>query len=944
MRCFCRQFSFAVFACALIFNLCIGSTYASSVETQLSKIKQLDDKKYAIKQTHLLLQQSPEKSQDRLAILQLQAQLFFQLQDFSSATTTTNEIRQIANSLDLASIEAKALKMIGVYQYYSGHYPQSLKAYTNALTFYVGVDDQLQQANLYNNIGLVHAAMGDTLLTLESYQKAEAIYEQVGSELDIVDIRYNIAGLYLRLRRFDIAIEMFKKVIEKRLEFKDEKGLASAYSDIAITYKQTADYQTALTYLHKALSYYQKANDRYNLASTYHNLAEVHNELRDSSKAQVYANKSKAISEEHGYQAILAGSLHSLARALFAQGETTLPLVLLKRSNEIATKSGYQQQLRSNLLILPLIYIALGDREEAFKLNQQYIVLSHKLTNEQLNEYLAKFESAGLKQQVAQLEQNKKFQQLEREQADQQKNIVIGAVLAVILVSFFGYRRVIDKQLKAELEVKVKERTEELETVADQLQRANTIKSQFLANMSHEIRTPLTAIIGQSEAIINDDIDAKYLIKEVGIIHSNSLHLLELINNILDLSKIEANKLELELQEHDLHVVLRELANMFTEQAENKGLTFEIRHTLPHPFMLNTDSLRVKQILINLCSNAIKFTPTGSVTISVSINDKELLFEVSDTGIGLSQNQIQRVFESFTQGDNSISRRFGGSGLGLCLSEQLAKLLNGRIEIESVLNQGSTFSFILPVSVPQHINNLEQAQTVSIQSADKVEKVFSGKILLADDHDDNRRLIARFLTSLGLEVVGACDGNEAIEQYLRHRPKVILLDIQMPEMDGIEAFKVLRQKGCSEPIIALTANAMSHEIDHYLELGFTGHLKKPIERQQFISMLDKYFSIDNNDLNTANDILDNVDMSDLVVQFKSSLELEKQDVILHINNNDLTLLRDLAHRIAGAAQMFGFTLLSEKAIRVECAIKTGATSRVNELTQEFLNEIDQVLW
>ncbi len=915
----------------------------AELEKQLAAIDKIEDAHQALVKVNELLTSSTLSEKQEITVLNKQATLYFRLRDFDQALAITEQVQTIAQRNGWFKAAARASKMLGVFQYYQGKYPQALSAYQAALALYQQLNEELEQANLYNNIGLVYSVRGDALKAIDNYQQAELIYERVGTEQDLVDIRYNIAGLYLRLRRYDVAIDMFKEVIAKRIEFNDEAGLASVHSDIGVSYKQSGNYQSALHYLLQALNYFRTAQDAYHLASTYHNLAEVYNELGQSGSAQQYAELAISISKEKHYESILSGSLQSLARALFVQGETQRPLALLEQSTEIAKKSGYQQQLRSNLSLLPLVYSALGDRQQALTQYQAYIDLNFKLSNDQLNEYLAKFESKALKQQVAQLQQNKKLQQLEIEQASLRRNFIIGAAFLILLLGFFIYRRRIDHRLKDELAIQVKQRTTELENLTEELKKANNVKSQFLANMSHEIRTPLTAIIGQAEAIICGEVETKYREKEVEIIHGNSLYLLELINNILDLSKIEANKLELELQEQDLHQILRELANIFTEQARRKGLKFAITHRLPAPFMLKVDGLRLKQILVNLCSNAIKFTVRGEVIVNIFVQDDELHFCVTDTGIGLSYSQIQQVFESFTQGDSSISRRFGGSGLGLCLSDQLAKLMDGRIEIQSELNQGSCFSLIIPFSQSAQYAEVESVSVVQVNADAPKTYHFSGKVLLADDHDDNRLLIARFLRSLGLEVVGACNGQEAIEQYFEHKPAIILLDIQMPEMDGIEAFNILRQKGCDVPIIALTANAMAHEVEHYIELGFAEHLKKPIERKQFISVLAKYFDA-NICLNNANDALKKVDMSDLVQQFKSNLVLEQQDIILHLKNDDFQRLQALVHRIAGAAQMFGFALLSEHAIKLEQAIKANSFGHINELCQELLNEIDQVLW
>ncbi|GLX77295.1 hypothetical protein tinsulaeT_06350 [Thalassotalea insulae] len=934
---------------AVSFVLVTGISFSSCafdnvVKDKLAEIQQLQDTQQALQAVDGLLRSGSYSLAEKVEILNIQAKLYFRQRNFDQALDTVSSVLMIAEEKSWPDVAAVAYKMQGIFHYYQGNFPKALTSYQQALQRYQPLEKKVEQANLYNNIGLVYAAMGQTLKALDSYQLAEVIYKQHGTDVDLVDIRYNIAGLYLRLRRYDLAIEMFNQVQAKRKLFNDQEGLASVRSDLGVTYKHSGDFPRAIEHLLLALNYYRQTQDNYHLASSYHNLAEVYNELHQVDEAQHYAQLALNISEQYKFNAITAGSLQSLAQALFVQGQTEKPLALLHRSSEIAQALDYQQQLRANLSLLPMVYSATGNRVAALKSYQEFIALNHKLSNDQLNEYLAKFESAELKQQVAQLQQSKKLKQLEIAQANQKQNLAIGAVILVLLILFLNYRRQVDRRLKSELAVQVKQRTIELEKLTEQLKQANSIKSQFLANMSHEIRTPLTAIIGQAEAIISGDVDQQYLEKEVEIIHGNSLYLLELINNILDLSKIEANKLELELQMEDLHQILTELANMFTEQAYSKGLEFKITHHLSSPFIVEIDGLRVKQVLINLCSNAIKFTPRGSVNINVSVQKNELIFKVTDTGIGLSYTQIQQVFESFTQGDSSISRRFGGSGLGLCLSEQLARLMNGRIEIDSQLNQGSTFSLIIPFE-----HSLEQGQVAKAQTVlSKVERpaeqtYFNGTVLLADDHDDNRRLIARFLKTLGLDVIGACNGQEVIDLYADHKPQLILLDIQMPEMDGIEAFTILRQQGCSVPIIALTANAMSHEVAHYIELGFTAHLKKPIERKAFINTIAQYLHCDVS-VEDANQSLEQVDMSDLVQQFKSNLALEQQDIVAHLNADNYDLLKELVHRIAGAAQMFGFSMLSRRALDLEIAVKSERYSDVNDLTQLLLNEIDQVLW
>jgi len=506
----------------------------------------------------------------------------------------------------------------------------------------------------------------------------------------------------------------------------------------------------------------------------------------------------------------------------------------------------------------------------------------------------------------------------------------------VLLTIFYYIQR--QKRSVLKLEKQVAEKTASIELKSNKLEAANTVKSQFLANMSHEIRTPLTTVIGQAEAIICHDIDSADIYTEVEVIHDSSLHLLALLNDILDLTKIEENKFELELHSKDLHELLENIDSMFKIQAKSKGLYFEHTKHLPIPFVVNIDSLRVKQILINLCSNAIKFTQEGYIVLDVMTADNQLIITITDTGIGMDEEQTKQAFESFTQADPSISRRFGGTGLGLSLSKSLAQLMGGNITVNSQMGKGSVFTFSVPVEISVLPDNLITKASDYDFSIPK--NIFSGKILLAEDHNENRRLIARLLTKLGLTVYTATDGLDAIELYLKHNPDVILLDIQMPNMDGIQAYKILREQGCHQPIIALTANAMAHDVEQYLTLGFNGHLTKPLNRKNLIASIAKYFiSQKPTVMDEAYKALKSIDMSDLVIQFKASLADEKQQFTLHANNQDMQSIAKQAHRLIGASQLFGFSKLADIATELETSIKTNNMENVDILLQNLIDEI-----
>jgi len=921
---------------------------SEDVAMQLTKIAQQNNKAEVVQQLKQLLSQQNLTSLQRVKALLLQSRSYFSLNDFDQAMLTSQKANDLATEKQLFEQQAMANKFQGIIAYYQGYYPESLSFYQAALNYFQNlpqvqtkkaiIETAIAKANLFNNIALVQTAQGDAIAALISYQQAEPLYQRYGDEMDKIDVRYNIATLYISLRRFDLAITMFKQVVNKRTALGDEYGVAKASADLGVAYKYSGQYQQAKQYNLTALHYFQQHEHSYDIASQLHNIAEIYYELGQADKALIYANQGAELSKELGHQKAYAGNLHVLAKTYFYQGDIEQAFSYFQQANIVAVKMDYQGLINESLGLQALIYATEGKTAQALKSQLTYNNRRLKQANETLNEQLARFESDQLSQQVKNLQQKTKLKQLQSVKTNQQRDFIILGVILTLIVMFLGYRRYLESQLTKDLEVRVKQRTKALEFLTQELQQANQIKSQFLANMSHEIRTPLTAVIGQSEAIIHGDFDHNCLLKEVGIIHSNSLHLLQLVNDILDLSKIEADKFELEVRQQNLHNIIHELEDMFTEQAVRKNLAFTVSHHLPTPFIIDIDGLRLKQILINLCSNAIKFTKEGWVTLDIAMVDKTLFFTVTDTGIGMDETQMARIFKSFTQADNSISRRFCGSGLGLFLSMQLTKVMAGDINVTSQLAQGSTFILKLPfgdVFVPQENENIDEQSLITTQSSSYV-----GKILLTDDHDDNRRLIARILKGMGLDVIEAINGREAIEQCMQHQPTLILLDIQMPEMDGIQVLQKLRELGCGQPIYALTANAMSHEISQYLALGFDGHLKKPIERDKFVATIARYYpGLKSSSEQISNDLLD-VDLSDLRREFQHNLSKDSQDILAYSEQHDYVCLARVAHKLAGAAKMFGFAELSQSALELEIAIKNKQTEKIDELSYCLLDELN----
>lgn len=373
---------------------------------------------------------------------------------------------------------------------------------------------------------------------------------------------------------------------------------------------------------------------------------------------------------------------------------------------------------------------------------------------------------------------------------------------------------------------------------------ASVAKTQFLANMSHEIRTPLGAMLGFAELMLNSEMSADERNQNLSTIMRSGRQLLRIIDEILDISKVEAGRLDIENIEVNLSGLLRDLQTLMTVKAQAKGIGLEFLFKNQIPQRVITDPTRLRQILLNMLSNAIKFTEKGKVTLEASWYNSRLSFRVRDTGVGIDMHVAEKLFQPFVQVDSSTTRRFGGTGLGLALSRKLAEALGGNVALESS-SSGSGSCFLIEVAgIPvEPVHFFETLERESLEAkpdfpALNDSNALNGvKVLLVEDAPINQILISRFLTGAGAQVELANNGLEGVKKALSGNYGIVLMDIQMPEMDGYEATTTLRGRGYKTPIIALTAHALKEDRDRCLAAGCSDHLTKPIDRRLLISQI-----------------------------------------------------------------------------------------------------------
>lgn len=724
--------------------------------------------------------------------------------DIDTARFFSGQAIDLSRQINFKKGEARGLNNLAISYDIEGDYEQSLKYFLEALSIYETLGDKKGMAGAYSNCGMVYHNLQQLDKSLEFHLKSFGLEKVNNDSIGIAYSMLHIAGIYLQQDNFDQAIDYYNNAGTLLTLLGETETQSYVHIGLGELYVRQSDMKQAEPHLLKALDIFKNANDQRGQSQTYVLLATLFQEKSEF-----------AISEKY-YNLAIERATQIKARHILVE--------CFGRLSEMYEKWGQYDQ--------SLAYF------------KKYKSGEDSLLNEQK---LSKIER--LQQQYTLEKKEKEIQFLNKEKDYQAtiRNIIILILAGVILLVLFIYRLYLLK-IRAFKDLEEKNRLIERKNFIIQVEKQNALqaseaKAQFLSNMSHEIRTPLNAIIGLAH-LLEEKHPSGERKENLKALSFSAQNLLSLVNDVLDFSKIEAGKMEFNDVPFNLVDLVTNIRQFFQPALEKKNLKLKVKLDEDIPSTIIGDPSKLSQVITNLVNNSIKFTEQGSVTIDVELADQSpnqvvLEFAVADTGIGIPVAKQKEIFKSFSQADRRISDEYGGTGLGLAIVKKLLQQKGSEIYVESRVGRGSRFYFQMSFkisAIPRHIK----------QETDKASfKTLEGlKVLLAEDDKINEMLGVKLLTKWGVDVDVAQNGIQAIEMAQIKKYDIILMDIQMPEMDGFEATKIIRELSGEVykhiPILALTAAATTDTKQDILACGMNDFIYKPYNPNDLYNKIEQF--------------------------------------------------------------------------------------------------------
>lgn len=688
-----------------------------------------------------------------------ESSLAYQLVDIEKSFSLAKEAQLLADSLNYKYGKASSLTNIGHYYSALSDYEQTINYYQQALEISKQINDKVSIARCLNYIGVAYARQSNYPLTLDYFFKSLKIQEQINDKWGISASLNNIGVIYNYQGNYDLALEYFNKALTIKEELNDKRGIAKCYNNMGISYQKQNNSSLSLEYYQRSLKINREINNQTETANCLHNIGIIYLAQNRIPDAFVNLNESLKIHEEIKNLYGISSLKMNLSDAFLQQNNYSKALSYSLQSLEIAKEKGFLEIQKDNYWVLSKIYSGLNSYKKAYEAHVVYKELNDSIFNKENIEKITQLDfqyKYDKDKQASELEQQKKdaVYRVERKRQAFFRNALLAGFIFVLILSLLIYYNLVQKrtankllseqksnieeknfklqeqyeeiqQLNEELQVSneilsnqkeelelhrnnleklVKERTIDLEIAKEKAEESDRLKSAFLANISHEIRTPMNAIVGFSNMLNDSELSKEQINEFTSLINENADSLLRLIDDILDVAKIQSGQLEINRTEFNINNHLQRLSNIFSDKKNAlEGKDIELKLSLgiySSEYNINSDPLRIQQIFSNLLENAFKFTEKGYVEFGYKVNSdsNSILFFVKDTGIGLSEKQKESIFKRFTKIETTEKKIYRGTGLGLDICKNLVELLQGKIWVESEAGKGSTFYFTVPLS------------------------------------------------------------------------------------------------------------------------------------------------------------------------------------------------------------------------------------------------------
>lgn len=779
---------------------------------------------------------------------------FYNLENPIKSLEYSNKYLLTARNYNDKKNIARAYHFLGDYYRDEGLPVIAIDYYFNSMDLYEEL--KYPEAIAYTNIDV-----GNIYFDLGKFDMAKEYYEKVismANESKVVIAKAvalnNIGLLFKEKKEYKSALEKFEEALKIRLAVNDKNLIAHSYNYIALIYTRLRDFTNAEKYYTLSGGLYKESKDYSNLGKVMSNIGDMYYEMEAKEKSQKIKNEAVELFLEHKKFYAATDAMINLAEFHFEEGSISKGLSHAFRAYDISTLNKFTNIRQAALKLISDLYYKENNTIEAYKYLKIYNKLVDSVSEQESQRKIINLEfSNELRRRDQEMDLMKAENKVNEFAIENQKKrstyllIITIIIFILLMVIFFAFRiqkknvkvlsqrnRIIDEtNKKIELSLKM------LEEAKEEAEKNARIKSEFLSIMSHELRTPMNAVLGITQVIMEEN-PRKDQLENLETIKVSAESLLQIINDILDYNRLESGRLILQNKDFSLKNMMNKIFKIFSLSIKQKKLTLQYNYdeNLGEGFI--GDKIRIREILTNLIGNAIKFTEKGSIIvdikrIGIKANSSLIRFSVIDTGIGISQENITNIFDSFTQEETDTTRKYGGTGLGLSIVKKLLELMDGKIYVESKVGKGSKFYFEIEL-----FNSDKKFESVTTEARPPQQQTFSKKVLIVEDNKVNQLVMTKMLRSTGIEIDIADNGKIGFEKVLQNEYDIVFMDLLMPEMDGYEASREIRNCNKEIPIIALTADVMKGVEEKTREAGMNNYITKPVRKDELLKILEQY--------------------------------------------------------------------------------------------------------